>query len=568
MLEFLHLENVAVAKDIDINFGEGFNVLTGETGAGKSIIIDSINLLVGSKASKEIVRHGEERAVVSALFSNVNQRVYDLCDENGIPYDKDDLFSITRTVFSDGKGTIKINSKSVSLMQLKLIGSYLINIHGQNDNFTFMNKANHIYLLDEYIELDDLLTQYEKEYKDLTSIKNEISNLFEQLKQKNLMIDALRYQIKEIESAKLKDDSEEAKLIEKRNKLKSAELILKSSNIAYKALYKSESGISATFLIDKAIDSLKKIEQFDSQIPELIEKLLNSQSEIEDVAERVREISSVGDIDNPTKQLDAIEERLALIQRLKNKYAPTVKEILKIKAEAEEKLDEFENGELRLDALKEAYKNSYQKCCDIADIIHQKRVDGAKILSENVKNSLIFLDMPKVQFEIKVEKIIKNNKAVLSSRGYNDVEFTIATNAGEKLTSMDKIASGGELSRIMLALKSAINDQNGPQTVVFDEIDTGLSGSTSQKIGYKLVKISNYVQVICVTHSAQIAAFARNHYLIKKIEKDGRAETKVKLLDFEESVDEIARIIGGTNLTKNQYTAAKELIEESKRMLS
>lgn len=567
MLEFLHLENVAVAKDIDIHIGEGFNVLTGETGAGKSIIIDSISLLTGTKASKEIVRHGEERAVISALFSNVNQKVYDLCDEYGIPYDKDDLFSITRTIFSDGKGIIKINSKAVSLMQLKLIGSSLINIHGQNDNFTFMNKANHIYMLDEYIGIDDLLIDYEKEYKELQSIKNNITSLFEQLKQKNLMIDALRFQIKEIESAKLKDDEEEEKLIEKRNKLKSSELILKSTNIAYKALYKSESGISATFLIDKAIESLKKIEQFDSEITELIDKLLNTQSEIEDVAERVKEISEI-DVDNPTKQLDAIEERLSLIQRLKNKYAPTVKEILVIKQEAENKLDEFENGEIKLDKLKEEYKIAYQKCCAIADKIHQKRTSGAVLLSESVKNSLMFLDMPKVQFEIKVEKNIKNEKVVLSTLGYDDVEFTIATNVGEKLTSMDKIASGGELSRIMLALKSAINDKNGPQTAVFDEIDTGLSGSTSQKIGYKLVKISEYTQVVCVTHSAQIAAFANNHYLIKKIENDGRAETRIKLLNKEESIDEIARIIGGTTLTQNQHTAAKELIDESNRMLS
>lgn len=567
MLEFLHLENVAVAKDIDIHIDNGFNVLTGETGSGKSIIIDSIGLLIGAKASKEMIRHGEDRAVVSALFSNVNQKVYDLCDECGIPYDKDDLLSITRTIFSDGKGIIKINSKAVSLMQLKLIGSSLINIHGQNDNFTFMNKSNHIYMLDEYIGIGDLLSEYENEYKKLQSIKNDIASLFEQLKQKNLMVDALKYQIKEIESAKIKDDDEEEKLIEKRNKLKSSELILKSTNTAYKAIYKSESGISATFLIDKAIDSLKKIEQFDSSITELIDKLMNTQSEIEDVAERIKEISAI-DVENPTKQLDQIEERLSLIQRLKNKYAPTVKEILNIKEEAENKLSEFENGEIKLDKLKEEYKIAYQKCCTMADKIHQRRVDGAISLSESVKNALIFLDMPKVKFEIKVEKTLKNEKFVLSSLGYDNVEFTIATNVGEKLASMDKIASGGELSRIMLALKSAINDKNGPQTVIFDEIDVGLSGSTSQKIGYKLVKISEYTQIICVTHSAQIAAFAKNHYLIKKIENDGRAETRVKLLNKEESIDEIARIIGGTNLTENQHAAAKELIDESIRMLS
>ena len=498
----------------------------------------------------------------------MNDDVYKICEENGIPFDKDDLFSITRTIQNDGKGIIKINSKTATLMQLKQIGGMLINIHGQNDTFTYMNKSNHILLLDEFIDNHELLEKYATAYRELNIIKSETTELFEQLKQKDLMIDALRFQIKEIESAKLKDENEEELLIEKRNKLKSAEIILKSSNIAYKALYKSESGISATFLIDKAIENLRKIETFDNEITNLIEILMNSKSEIEDVAEKIKDISSMTDVENPTKLLDLIEERLALIQKLKSKYAPTIKGILEAKHEAQRKLDEFENGEIKLDKLKEKYKLAYLNCCEIADEIHEKRVSGAKQLAFNVKESLKFLDMPKVKFEIFVNKIEKNNKAVLTTLGYDEVEFTIATNVGEKLLSMEKIASGGELSRIMLALKSAINDRKGPQTVVFDEIDTGLSGSTSQKIGYKLVKISEFAQVLCVTHSAQIAAFATNHYFIKKVENNGRAETNVKLLTSEESVEEIARIIGGSNLTENQYIAAQELIDESKRMLS
>ena len=560
MLEFLHLENVAVAKNVEIAFQKGFNVLTGETGAGKSIIIDSISMLLGAKVPKEIVRHGEERAVVSALFSNISDDVYNVCDEQGISYDRDDLFSIVRVVSVDGKNTIKINGKTVSMMQLKQIGTLLINIHGQNDNFSFMNKSNHIILLDEYVGFDELINKYTIAYKRLIAVKNEISELIEATKEKNLMVDALKYQIKEIESAKLKDELEEEKLIEKKNKLKSAEVIVKSSNVVYKALYKSESGITASALIEKAIDSLYKIEKFDEEIPKFIEKLKNYSSEIED-------ISAIDGIEDPTRQLDMIEGRLALIQRMKNKYAPTIKEILQMKDEAEKKLSELENSEERLELLKANYKQIYQECCVIADEIHAMRLKGAKELSKTVKESLEFLDMPKVQFQIMVTKNEKNGKAVLNSVGYDDVEFSIATNAGEKLTSMDKIASGGELARIMLALKSAINDKKGPQTIIFDEIDTGLSGSTSQKIGYKLVKISNSTQVICVTHSAQIAAFATNHFLIKKIENEGRAETKIRLLTENESIDELARIIGGSNLTVNQFTAAKELIDESKRML-
>jgi len=568
MLEFLHLENIAVAKKVDIDLKAGFNVLTGETGAGKSIIIDSINMLTGAKINKGIVRHGEDHAVVSALFSNVSNEVYQICDEQGIPYDKEDLFSITRTVYADGKNVIKINSKTSTLMQLKQIGSLLVNIHGQNDSFSFMNKANHVLLLDEYADCAELLCEYKAEYKKLMSIKSEIAELFEASKQKELMISGLKYQIKEITAANLKNENEEEALIEKRNKLKSSELILKSSAVAYKALFRSESGISAYALIEKAVEALKKIEGYDPQISDLIEGLKNCNSEIEDISEKARDLSKIDGIDNPTKQLDIIEDRLVLLQRLKSKYAPTIAEIIKIKDEAEIKLQEYEEIDNSLDKLKNSYKSAYQKCCQIAEKIHNKRSSAAKELSEQVKSSLVFLDMPKVKFEIRVAKNEKDSKAILSPVGFDDVEFTIATNAGEKLSAMSAIASGGELARIMLALKSAINDKNGPQTVIFDEIDTGLSGSTSQKIGYKLKKYSEFTQVLCVTHSAQIAAFASNHFLIKKLEVDGRAETSVKLLNEKESIDELARIIGGSNLTVNQFTAAKELIEESKAMLA
>ena len=566
MLYSLHIENIAVAKNVDIEFENGFNVLTGETGAGKSIIIDSIGLILGAKGSKELIRQGSEKAVVSALFSNPCDYVYELCDEYGIDYDKDDLFSVSRTISSDGKSVAKINSRVVPLAQLKALGTYLINIHGQNENHTFMNKSNHILMLDEYVSCDGLLSEYSALYSRLTSLKNEISSLREMSKQKDMMVDILNYQIKEISSAKLKDENEEEKLSELRARLKESEKIVKQSSNVYKVICKNDSGISATYLIDKAIESLLKLVDVQPEASEMAEKLTSHKYEITDIADRAREFGSFGGIDNPEEELQNVEARLMLIQKLKKKYGSSIKEIIKFKQDAEEKLKNFERGEEKIEELSAEYKKIYQNALEAAEKLHSIRCEGAKSLSGKIKEALEFLDMPKVMFEIRVAKNDSNGKTTLSSLGIDDVEFMIATNPGEELAPMNKIASGGELSRIMLAMKSAMSDKNGAQTVIFDEIDTGVSGSTSQKIGIKLRSIASNTQTICVTHSPQIAALADLHFFIKKIEIDNRAQAQVMLLDDEKRVAEIARIIGGINVTDKQIAAAKELINQSKTL--
>ena len=567
MLDYLHIENVAVAKNVEIEFKDGFNVLTGETGAGKSVIIDSINMLLGSKVSKELIRHGEERAVVSAFFSNVSEDVYSLCDEFGLEYDRDDSFVLYRSLNTDGKSIIKINSHPATLSQLRQIGALLVNIHGQNENQTFINKSNHVLILDEYCNNSALLEKYSNYYVQLNQKKSDISSLYEKNKQTEAMVDVLNYQIKEIESAKLKEEDEEEKLVLMRTKLKGAEKIIKNSSNVYKLLYKNESGISATVLIDKSIDALSRLTDVDSSIEEMILNLKSYKTEIIDIAERTFELADFEGIEDPDKQLDVIEDRLAVIQRLQKKYGPTIADIIKFKNDAKDKLKDLENGEIKLDAMKKEYKELHQEACKIAEEIHNTRALGAKELSNLVKKSLLFLDMPKVKFEIKVEKIVREKTPVLSSKGFDDVEFMIATNAGEKLTQMNKIVSGGELARIMLAIKSTISNKNRAQTIIFDEIDTGVSGSTSQKIGIKLFKISKSTQTICVTHSAQIASLSDNHFLISKKEMDGRAQTSVKLLSKEEKIDEIARIIGGIDLTEKQYAAANDLIRQSEELL-
>lgn len=568
MLDFLHIENIAVAKSLDINFTDGFNVLTGETGAGKSIIIGSINLLLGAKATKEIIRYGENCATVTAFFSNVSKEVYQLCNELGIEYDEDDAFTISRSYTIDGKNTVRINSKPGTLMQLKAIGPKLINIHGQNDNHSFMDKSNHIYMLDDYSDSYSLINDYSKLYSSLTQKKHEISKLLEQNKQTRIMLDVLKLQIKEISFAKLKDFDEEEKLVNLKNKLKGAEKIVKSSSNVYKLLLQNESGVSAVALLEKAIDALKRIETYEPTAKELSDRLQNYKYEIEDIAETALEYKKIQGIEDPDKQLTIVEDRLALINQLEKKYGPTIQDIIKHKEDSEKKLLDLENGEDRLEELKAEYKSLYLEASALADKIHENRVFNAEKLSDMVKNTLIFLDMPKVKFKISVEKVTREDNIVLSSTGYDDVEFLIATNSGEELAPMNKIASGGELSRIMLALKSTLSGKKGAQTVVFDEIDTGVSGSTSQKIGIKLAQISKDTQTLCVTHSAQIAALSSTHFLIKKSEKDGRAETSVQILDEKERVDEIARIIGGIDLTEKQYAAANELIIQSRGIIN
>lgn len=563
MLDFLHIENVAVAKNIDIEFTDGFNVLTGETGAGKSIIVDSIGLILGAKASRDIVRYGEEKAIVTALFSDVGENVYRICDEYGVPYDRDDSFSISRTVTSDGKSTIKINSRAATLVQLRAISSQLINIHGQNENQSFMDKSNQSRMLDVYSACENELAEYAALYSRLSKLKSQIAEALKMNKQKEMLLDVLKFQIKEISAARLKDENEEEKLVSLRNKLRESEKVSRYANIVYKALVNNESGVSAAILMDKAYDALIRLSEIEPSAGELAEKLKSYKFEITDIAERIHDICDVEGVEDPQKRLEAIESRLALIQRLERKYGSDVSQIIAFGNNAQKQLKELENAGEREQDLKNEYRDVYAVAMVVAEKLHCKREKGALSLGKSVKDALEFLDMPKVIFEIAVNRTEKDGKTILTQNGYDDVEFMIATNAGEELSPMSKIASGGELSRIMLALKSAISEENGAKTVIFDEIDTGVSGSTSQKIGIKLAKIAKSTQTLCVTHSAQIASLAKSHFIIKKSEVDGRAESSVTLLDDTQRESEIARIIGGINVTEKQYAAARDLMKQA-----
>ena len=565
MLDYLHIENIAVAKDVDIDFKEGLNIISGETGSGKSIIIDSISFVLGSKVSNEIIRQGTDKAFVSAVFSDVSDDVYSLLDEYEIPYEIGDSISVSRSLSLSSKSIVKINSHTCTLNQLKNIGNKLVSINSQNENSYYTDKNNQIFILNAFCDIKEKLAEYSILFQKLNDIKSQIAEINELNNQKEMMLDILNFQLNEINSAKLKDINEEEKLNSLRIRLKDSEKITKISNTVNRALVKNESGISAVYLIDKAIEALGKLSDSQPEAKEMIDKLVSYRYEIADIAEKSLEFADIDGIDNPEKQLQIIDARLTQLQKLKKKYGQNIEQILKFRDEAEKKLNNLNSADDKLQDLKNEYESIYKEAVSIALDIHEERIKQSLVLSREIKESLSFLDMPNVEFKIDVKLNISNGIYVLDSNGADDVEFLIATNIGEEMVAMDKIASGGEVSRVMLALKSQFSRKIKVQTVIFDEIDTGVSGSTSLKVGIKLHDISDESQVICVTHSPQIASMATNHYFVKKYELNNRAESKVTLLNNEERILEIARIIGGINITDKQIDAAKSLINESKK---
>lgn len=551
MLRALSVENIAVAKQLDIEFGDGFSVITGKTGAGKSVLMDAVALLLGGKASRELVRHGETVASVSAIFcGEANSGIFDANGEA----------CLCRTVNADGRGSAKINGRSVSVAALREAATALLSLHGQNEAASLYDRARHIFILDEYSGCGEAVDKYHEIYVRLTEKLGEISALRKSMADKNMMTDILKYQISEIDKVKITDINEEEKLEKLRLKLKSIEAVTKNASLVYRALAPGEKGASAAYLLDRAAAALRQLSEVMDGAEEMADRLEEYRIEIIDIAETARELVDSDEDDDPERRLDRIETRLAAISRLKKKYGATLEEIVAFRDDAKKKLRDLEAGDDRIAELEMEYKALRREATEAAAVITALRRDGAKRLSEDIMNTLKFLDMPKVRFFAEVRSVTGEDK--FTPRGCDTVDFTVVTNPGEEPQSLSLIASGGEVSRIMLALKCAEAKKNGVGCVIFDEIDTGVSGGTSERIGIKLSELSRDAQVICVTHSAQVAAHADNHFLIEKREVDGRAESFVKELSGDERVGEIARIIGGINITDKQMTAAVEMLSK------
>ena len=553
MLTSLHIENIAVIRQAELDLSFGFSALTGETGAGKSMIVDSINLLLGNRTSREIIRSGETSATVSAIFEELSDTVIEHILEMGFCVE-DASVMLSRTITTDGRSQTRLNGRAITQTMQKEIARLLISIQGQSDSQSLLQKSKHRELLDAYGTSKEALADYRAAFEKLKKCRREMDSLSQDSAEKLRLSEMLKYQIEDIDAMKLKDGEEEA-LIKERDRLSNLERINKQTGMICRLLRDSEKG-NAYDVIRRAETVLASLNGLVDDTDKLCERLSFAASEIEDVAETVRSYMD-DDREDPTARIDRIEGRLEGIAKLKRKYGADVAAVLAFRADAAARLDALETSDERLAELQKQVEALTKKAEKHAAILCQKRKDAAKEIVGQVTESLAFLDMPKVRFEIAI------NPCELCEHGGDDIEFLIATNPGEPLLPLSKIASGGELSRMMLALRSVLNDHDGVDTVIFDEIDTGVSGKTSRKIGIKLNETAKSgTQVLCVTHSAQIASLADHHYRITKHERDGRAETDVQLLNADERVDEIARILGSIEPTEAQRNAAREMIEE------
>ena len=554
MLKELSIENIAIVKKECIEFDNGFSVLTGETGAGKSIIIDSIGLIMGARFSKELIRSGEENARVSALFTELTEHEKDFLENAGFPAEDDGTFFIQRKISVSGASSAIVNGKTVTVSVLRTIGEFLINIHGQHASQALLEEENHILYLDAMANDSSLLSEYSKIYEEYSETKNKIEELKKKENEKERTIELLKYQLNDIDSVKPKKGEEEALEINKK-KIADAEKISKYSTLVYRALYRNEKGLSASELISKASDAISVLSDIIPDAASYIETLSDFAYRIEDIAETIHKECDVG-YKNPSEILDRIESRLNSISKLKRKYGSTVEDIIAYREKIATELKFLEHSEETITDLSNDLKEIKDRLSEKAAKITEVRNIAAKELEERIVSELRFLEMEKVRFKISVTPLKE-----FSANGNDAVSFLVSANPGEPLLPLSKIASGGELSRTMLALKCALADNERTPTLIFDEIDTGISGKTSHKIGIKLSDCAKSCQVICVTHSPQIAAVAKSHFMVSKREIGGRTESDVKKLSYNERIHEIARRIGGATINAQTIAAAKDLVD-------
>lgn len=547
MLTSLKIENVAIIESAAIEFGCGLNVLTGETGAGKSIVIDSINAILGERTSRDIIRTGAQSAKIYAVFEDVNERVRNFLDENGIDCE-DGVLIINRTLSREGKNVCRINGAPVTVSMLREIGGELIDIHGQHDNQSLLSPEKHCGFVDSFAGNADLITDYREKYGRHCEIRSKIKKLTTDESSKSQRIDFLTYQIDELEKAEI-TIGERDELKTRKSLINNSQKVIESLNIAYEALKADGAGID---MITDAESEIANASAYMETLGEASEKITDIRYELEDIAETVRD--AMTEVDFDPSELEDIDERLDLLYRLSKKYGDTEEEMLEYLEKARAELDNIAFSEERVKELQKQEKEALAETETAACKLTESRKTAGEKLSNAICSELEFLDMPNVRF------VVKCNDIGLTENGKEEIEFLISANAGEEPKPLAKIASGGELSRIMLAIKNVLAETDGVDTMIFDEIDTGVSGRAAQKIAMKLRSASKGRQVICVTHLAQIAAQGDVHLYISKSVSDGKTYTNIKSLIEEERVAEIARIMGGMEITKLQLESAREML--------
>lgn len=550
MLKTLNIENIAVIEKAEIEFNDGLNVLTGETGAGKSIVVDSINAILGERTSRELVRNGSDYAFVSAFFDNVADNVIDKIKSFGFEADSEDGVLITRKITANGKSVCKINGNSVTVSMLKEIGQLLVNIHGQHDSQALLNPDKHFEFIDMMCSNKSILQSYKECFHQLITVRRKLKAVTVDEESKDKELELLDYQIKELSDADI-TVGEREELLKKKAIIENSENILNALNNTLYFLNGDDENQGAVSLVSSGAKEVLAV----NNSPEL-ENISGRLYDVADYLEEIKDLISaqLSQLEFDENERERVEERLDLLYKLSLKYGSSEEEMLAFLDNAEKKKNSILYNDEELEKLAVQYDEYLEKAIELADKLSEERKETAKKFEKAVKEQLEFLDMPKISFEVHFDK------GNLTSNGYDKIEFLIATNAGESAKPLAKIASGGELSRIMLAIKSIIAYNDTIGTLIFDEIDTGVSGRASRKIGLRLKSVSDNAQVICVTHSAQIASVANEHYLIQKSVNNNRTYTSVNALDFEGRKQELARIMGGLEITDALLKSAEELL--------
>lgn len=554
MLMSLTIHNLAVIETATVHFERGFHVLTGETGAGKSMIIDALSLIAGGRGSQDMIRNGAEKAVVECLFDPpTNHPVWTILEQLGIEYEPDDQIVIRRELNTAGKSIARINQQLVNISALKQVGEWLINIHGQHEHQSLLKTEHHVELLDSFAkhELDPILQQYRQLYQAHRALKKKLEELKQQSQHKLQMIDIHRFQLEEIESAKLVA-SEDVKLEEDRLRLANAEKLFQAVHDSYEAIYENQAALAK---LNKATSALESIEQFDEPtLKPLLEQLQSAFYQVEDVAFQLRDYRD--NIEFNPQLLDKIEKRLDLIHSLKKKYGDSVDVIIARGEEIRSQLVILDDFDDALERMESDVKALFNESMQAAHHITKIRQSYAEQLAKEIVYQLNDLQMEKTTFEIKVEPTNK-----LDLNGHDDVEFLFSANPGEPLKSLSKIASGGELSRVMLAMKTILAKLEQIPVLVFDEVDTGVSGRAAQAIAEKLAWIASNCQVFSITHLPQVACMADVHFLIHKSTENSRTSTQVTSLLDQARTTELARMLGGVEVTEKTLSHAEEMLE-------
>ena len=547
MLSLLHIENIAVIERCDISFDSGFNILTGETGAGKSIVIDAISAILGERAYRDMIRTGTDKASVRAVFTDVPKLQW--FEDNGVEYDPETV--IQRDIHLDGKNICRVNGSLVSVTILRKLGIQLINIHGQHDSASLFDENNHLQFLDDFASNQALREDYLCKYEAVDALRREIRRMTMDESEKLRRMETLRYQIEEISKAAL-EPGEDEQLEERRKILQNAEKLSDGMDAAVECLYGGDDSDGAATLLAQAERELARLAKYTDAFTQIHAQVADLMYQVQDAAETVRDARD--GLSYSADELERIEDRLDVIHRLRRKYGVTCSDILEYLENAKRELDEIEFADDHLERLKKKLQKAEQTAWDAAKLLRENRKTTAQTLQTRILQELAQLDMPRVQFSCEFSEI------PLSSNGADAVAFYMSANAGEALKPLSKVASGGELARIMLAMKNVLAEQDKVATLIFDEVDTGVSGRAAQKVAEKLRSVAKSKQVLCVTHLPQLAALATTHLLIAKAERSGRTYTTVTPLDLEGRKQELARIIGGTNITETTLKSAEEML--------